>query len=576
MVTTLQVHANEDDVLLFWSVPAAIAGCRGFAINRRSTDPSGAVADAVLPNRVGFVSTTAPAPDTPSQTEPSTVWPFQRFSWTDHGAAAGDTVSYQVVPIVRDAAGALVQLADEASEYSPARSLSAPEGSRFRAFFNRGFLISQFMARYLAENHLTPKEFKDGIDDVDEQKIRAFLSSGLRLALLDQLPTAAGSTDEIYAALYELSDDELVDALTTLGPRAHLVLSNGSVSAKHGQSSAEARKGDENQDARAKLLAASVDVGEHDRFIAPGALGHNKFLVRTDQNGAPLATWTGSTNWTPTGLCTQLNNGLLINDAEIGQIYLDQWHRLRDAASSFPPQLVDANSAPHPVASASDGSGATVWFSRTHQQMDLAALKSVVDSATQGILFLMFMPGSAGVLSYVQARLNDPGLYVRGVVSSLPGGRDDESKVDVNLVNGAQSNQTRLNIIQPEGISHSFANFAAEVTRKQFLSQVGYAIIHSKVLVIDPFSDNATVVTGSHNFSKSASAKNDENFIVITGDRALAEAYTVNIVAAYDHYRWRAFLTQDPSPFNGLQDNDTWMAPKLASSAADLKFFGLD
>jgi phosphatidylserine/phosphatidylglycerophosphate/cardiolipin synthase-like enzyme len=39
------------------------------------------------------------------------------------------------------------------------------------------------------------------------------------------------------------------------------------------------------------------------------------------------------------------------------------------------------------------------------------------------------------------------------------------------------------------------------VTHKQFLSQVGHAIVYSKVFVIDPFSDNATVVTGSHNFS---------------------------------------------------------------------------
>ena len=575
MTTTLQVYANEDDVLLFWSVPAPIPGCRGFAVNRRTTDSSGGVSDVTLPNRVGFASTAPPAPGTVSQTEPSTVWPFQRFSWTDHGAAAGDTVSYQVLPIVRDDTGTLAPLSDEASQWSTPRSLSAPENTRFRAFFNRGFLISQFMARYLSEKNLTAKEFKEGIETADEEKIRAFLSGGLRLALLDQLRTAADGTDEIYAALYELSDDELVDALTTLGPRAHLVLSNGSVSAKPGQSAAEARTGDENRDARAKLLAASIDVGEHDRFVAPGALGHNKFLVRTDASGAPLATWTGSTNWTPTGLCTQLNNGLLIDDPQIGQIYLDQWHRLRDAASSFPKDLVDANSAAHPAPPVADGSGATVWFSRTHQQVDLAALKTVIDRATQGILFLMFMPGSKGVLSYVQARLNDPGLYVRGVVSSLPNGLGDESKLDVNLVNGAQTNQTTLDIIQPEGIEHSFANFAAEVTRQQFLSQVGYAIIHSKVLVIDPFSDHATVVTGSHNFSTSASAKNDENFIVITGDRALAEAYTVNIIAAYDHYRWRAFLTQDPSPFNGLEDDDTWMAPKLASTATDRAFFGL-
>ena len=159
----------------------------------------------------------------------------------------------------------------------------------------------------------------------------------------------------------------------------------------------------------------------------------------------------------------------------------------------------------------------------------------------------MFMPGPDAVLSYVQARLREPGLYVRGVASTLPNGPTDESSVHVNLLNGTQTTHTTLDIIQPEGVPVSFADFAAEVTRKQFLSQIGYAIIHSKVLVIDPFSDNAIVVTGSHNFSKSASTKNDENFIVITGDPTLAEAYTVNVIAAYDHYRWRAFLTQHPA-----------------------------
>ena len=119
MTTTLQVYANEDDVLLFWSVPAPVPGCRGFAINRRTTDLSGAVTDVTLPNRVGFASTAAPAPGAVSQTESSMVWPFQRFSWTDHGAAAGDTVSYQVVPIVRDGTGALAPLTDEASQWSP-------------------------------------------------------------------------------------------------------------------------------------------------------------------------------------------------------------------------------------------------------------------------------------------------------------------------------------------------------------------------------------------------------------------------------------------------------------------------
>ena len=97
--------------------------------------------------------------------------------------------------------------------------------------------------------------------------------------------------------------------------------------------------------------------------------------MRTDAGGVPRATWTGCTNGTPTGLCTQLNNGLLIDDQQIGQVYLDQWHRLRDAASRFPPQLVDANRAAHPVAPPAGTSATTVWFNRTHHEVDLAELR---------------------------------------------------------------------------------------------------------------------------------------------------------------------------------------------------------
>jgi len=574
MTTTLKTYADEDDVLLFWTVEATIPGCRGFAIARRKTDPTGKHTEKFLCNRIGFASDAPPTPGASVHAQPSTQWPFQRFSWTDHGANTGDTVSYQVIPMVRDDSGALVQLTDQASAWSPEHTLGPPVGSRFVPFFNRGFVISQFMSRYLAEKQLTPRQFKNGIQDKDEQAIRRFLSGDLRLALLNELQTAIKDDAQVYAALFELADNELVDALCTLGSNAHVVLANGSITPRKGESSAQARTRDENDDARAKLVAANVDVAPHDRFISPGALGHNKFMVRTDHAGNPVIAWTGSTNWTPTGLCTQLNNGLLIKDAAIAQTYLEQWHRLRDAASGFPEELVSANSAAHvPAPPVADAPAATVWYSRTTGKVDLAALADVVSSAKQGILFLMFMPGGNGVLGDVMGRVGEPNLYVRGVVSELPHGPGNESAVKVELVNGAQQQDTTLDIIQPEGVAHPFANFAAEVTHKQFLANIGHAIVHSKVLVIDPFSPEATVVTGSHNFSQSASTGNDENFVIIKGDRELAEAYAVNIMAAYDHYRWRAFIGEDQNPFNALADNDNWMATKLAASQRDLQFF---
>ncbi|HEX8246290.1 MAG TPA: phospholipase D-like domain-containing protein, partial [Longimicrobium sp.] len=248
----------------------------------------------------------------------------------------------------------------------------------------------------------------------------------------------------------------------------------------------------------------------------------------------------------------------------------------RKAASKFPKDFVVTNSTPKPVGDDVPGTvRSVVWFTRTNKGVDLDALREEVERAREGILFLMFMPGATGLFSNVAARSSEPNLYVRGVVSELPHGRGDESAVDVNLIDGGEHLPVHLDIIQPEGVKQPFANFAAEVTRKQFLGGVGHAIIHSKVVVIDPFSADPVVITGSHNFSASASSKNDENFIIVRGDHELAEAYAVNIFGAYAHYRWRAFLSKEKKPFNGLQDNDAWMAPRLAASRRDLRFWGV-
>jgi phosphatidylserine/phosphatidylglycerophosphate/cardiolipin synthase-like enzyme len=192
-----------------------------------------------------------------------------------------------------------------------------------------------------------------------------------------------------------------------------------------------------------------------------------------------------------------------------------------------------------------DGASVTVQFTRAKNQVDLAALKEMVLGAKEGLLFLMFMPGSQGVLADVrQLQQDKPALLVRGVVSELPAGRQDEhtgttTNLRVTMVGGADETPQTLNVVQPEGFDHPAAGWAVETTHGQFVRDIGFAIIHSKVLVIDPFSDAPIVVTGSHNFSLSASRENDENYVVIRGDRALAEAYAVNVESAWRHYAAR-------------------------------------
>ena len=131
-------------------------------------------------------------------------------------------------------------------------------------------------------------------------------------------------------------------------------------------------------------------------------LGHNKFMVITDEGKKPLCAWTGSTNWTPTGLCTQINNGLLVNDPQVAQIFFDQWTRLQNAGDDVPPTLVKTNSVKK--SATVGGSDIEVWFARTSSQEEMQPVIDLVNGAKQGIVFLMFMPGKSPILDAIVNR----------------------------------------------------------------------------------------------------------------------------------------------------------------------------
>jgi len=92
------------------------------------------------------------------------------------------------------------------------------------------------------------------------------------------------------------------------------------------------------------------------------------------------------------------------------------------------------------------------------------------------------------------------------------------------------------------------------------------AIIHDKVVVIDPRLPSCTVILGSHNLGFKASYSNDENLLIVAGDMALAEAYAVHILDVYDHYRYRAIQAEQKRKgkkgWSGFLDtNDAWQDP---------------
>jgi len=78
-------------------------------------------------------------------------------------------------------------------------------------------------------------------------------------------------------------------------------------------------------------------------------------------------------------------------------------------------------------------------------------------------------------------------------------------------------------VILPAAISTPLASWQQE------LRQYSTAMIHSKVVVVDPFGPHPVVITGSHNLGPKASAENDDNLVIVENAPGLAAEYAVNV-----------------------------------------------
>lgn len=541
MTIEVKVYANCDEATIVWRTDSRIAECRGFALQRQSKDSVGKTTESNVETWVGFEDD----PEAHSGThKPSTVWPIQRFLWSDY-FADGLTARYRVIPMLGKANDLHQASETDCSPWSEWIQVATEQTKGFHAYFNRGIVASQWVARDLSKGDGGPQsELKNNIND-PKSPLRAELGGHLRTELLNVLRTADEAGETVYAALYELNDPELIEAMKSFRKRFNLILASGAF--KSGEA-------DENADVREELKKSKTIV-VHDRLVSGQHFAHNKFLVFCDGNGTPYRTWTGSTNWTVNGLCTQVNNGLLIENKEVAAGYKKRWDELLVAGDGYPPQLASEGSTP--TTASADGWNATAWNAPTLNFVDLADARRLIQGARQGVLFLMFNPGPKNTLLNDILALSQDNLFVHGVVNQDPGGKqaplfefhDRGTPVDA-----------APEVVLPAPIKDSMTAWFGNEFRGLMV------MIHSKVVIIDPFGPHPVVMTGSHNLGPKASSKNDDNLIIIENAPGLAAEYAVNVLGVYGHYKWRhnqAMAKKDASKpkkgsWKGLQDNDTW------------------
>lgn len=540
--------ANNDVVTIAWSYGTRPDGCMGFAIHR--IDNTGA--ETPLPSHAVFPGNTIKAGQTTDD------FPIQKFYWKDVYArlvaekTGNRTFRYKVIP-VEGTPGHISPMTNLPTIITNEVTVSAQASPGIAAYFNRGLISTQRVSRAF-QGHPGAKSLVTRVSD-ETDKLRGSLSGDMVEALTGFVARAK-SSGTIYAALYEMQDRQLVDALKALGNRLHIVLSNamkdevGADGKKH--------KVDGNTPYRDELAATTKN--KWDRLLSSGHIGHNKFLVYADAHGKPQAVLLGSTNWTPTGLCTQTNNTLIIDDPKLATRYLAYWRKLRDdtkaagsdakALQATPLRSWDAIGKDFTVGTTAVQS----WFSPNtpkpratktageKRPVDMEAVAQHILGANQAVLFLAFYPGSPCIANWAaQAQKGKKELFVRGCVTNVSAAEgfyyELRGQTPPAKIKGAKNPP-------PKQDPRVFAAdaFDGKVIPEGWMKEIlnaGFAIIHDKVVVIDPFSDNCVVVTGSHNLGHKASYDNDENLVIVQGNKELAVAYATHVLDVYDHFSWR-------------------------------------
>ena len=605
-ITSARAYANNEIAIVAWSLDGPIADCVGFELTRIDTDSNEEIPVAAWVPFEGQHNTKW-LPQTTG------VWPVQKLMWRDLTVRKrrSDTerrpgnihLKYRVRPLGRAASG-LPPVTN-----APAKTYDGPviplgylgdavesneifvtmEHGSARAAFTNGILSAQFLRHALeagGETLSSPVIVKHIKKPGDA--LREYLAGDV-LGLLREFLDREGDA-ELKFALYELEDHELQEAIKARKDVVRLILSNTS------------KDDDGNWDAEnSPFRTALTDLlGDRkiDRMFNNGHIGHNKFAVY-----AATEVMTGSTNWTSNGLCAQSNNALIVKSDELANAYIDYWNRLKEDTRDFDvpdpmsasttnkqgPELRKANMTPVEV-DLDDGTHLTFWASpNTHRTTkdpnvrppDLVDLQTRMQLAKEAILFAVFLPsqsGKSGVVGdAVEIGTNDPLVLVYGAVSdptAMPnyvpkkksGGQSDESPSDDSGSdsgsNPATFDHDNVHVVRAAALFQD--DLVGDFEREVLKPQGAHAIIHDKIVVVDPLSDDGFVAMGSHNLGYKASYENDENLLIISKNKSLVQAYAVHVLDLYDHYRFRAALldmkNKGKTPRDGfLVADDHWL-----------------
>lgn len=468
--------------------------------------------------------------------------PIQDFLWSDFTAKPGREYIYTVVPVtgkpkkLRHGKGVSVTVQTE-----------SPKDAMHSIYFNRGVIGSQAYARNwdVAPNKLAPAEREKALD---------WLSRGLDEAVLAFIGEANASRFGLRAAVYEFSYEPVVEAFQ----KAQSLCND--VRIVYDARVSKNKQGIPDPDEKKRVTAVEALLAEYGltetaipRRTDPSYIAHNKFIVLLE-DGEPVAVWTGSTNFTISGVFGQSNVGHLVRDVDVAKKYLAYWEslvtdpdiddlKLRNEAAS--PTLVDFPPPP----------GTSVIFSPRRGLNQLKWYSKAMDGATG----LMCFTGAFGINKVFLEVFKENKDFLRYVFLEKWGVTAKTAQDTENALSDDRDIQVAIGATLPgDAISHWLAESPNTLSRN-------VKFTHTKFMLVDPLGQDPIVITGSANFSDASTTENDENMLVIRGDTRVADVYLGEFMRLWRHHNFRYIVTTVSGEtgvpaHNYLKPDDSWVA----------------
>jgi len=475
------------------------SGLRGFAIRR--TDHTENEPAKFLENFRRFSG---------FEKEPSSdVNPFQEFVWSDYTAKEDHSYTFQIV----------------AKYGTPGQLLNGPEVSvsidtensssaAHKIYFNRGVAASQAYAR---------KFHNESPEKVEGGAAFRWLSRGLEEALVAFIERANSSEYELRAAVYEFKYPPVLHAFANAAKRGadvKIIVDE---------------KKNSKQEPRKENIEAVGEEGIADLVIPresnPSYIAHNKFIVLR-KNGKSVAVWTGSTNISEGGIFGQSNVGHLVEDGSVAEAYFLLWNELSNDPEAKAVKPWNEEATPLPDASKIPTGTLSIFSPRS----SLDALEFYTE-CMRNAKSSVFFTAAFGINETFKKVLEEKTDFLRYVLlESLFVQKGKKREIDEDIIYLMKRDPN-----DRFAVGAYLKGDVLDKWLKEKLSGLNVHVryVHTKYMLIDPLEDESVLITGSANFSEASTTKNDENMLVVRGDRRSADIYLTEFMRLFHHYDFR-------------------------------------